>query len=362
MKVVQILQKPQWRGAEVFACQLSNHLMEMGYDINVIFIQKGTARLPFDGKVSYLSRPVFLRLFDIWGYYRLAVEIDALKPDVVQSNAGDTLKYAVLSKVIFRWSAPIVFRNASLMSRYLRSPWKYLLNRMLFHGVQRVASVSEASKKDFLELFPFMSGRVLVVPVGIDIHAMSAGNLNRSDYIIHVGGFTFEKNHKQVIRIFLHLKKLHPHLRLLLVGDGPLKEEIADQIRSSRITGVELLGNRSDVISLIRSARLLLLASLIEGLPAVILEAMYCRTPVIAFSVGGIPEVVRPGDTGWLIEPGAEEDFVRGAMQILDGEDVKRITSNAHSMVMLKFDNKQIAKNFADIYQSVVNTKDALCD
>jgi len=357
MRIVQIVQKPQWRGAEVFACQLSNHLTQLGHDVMIIFIQNGSALLPYKGKTSFLKRPVFMRLFDIWGYYRLSNEIRSFKADVVQSNAGDSLKYSVVSKIIFRWPAPIVFRNASVISRYIRSPWKHIWNKLLFHLVQGVASVSEASKVDFLKLFPFMLGRVTVAPVGIDVHSIPTVDLSRSDYILHVGGFTFEKNHKQIIRIFFDLKRFHPNLRLLLVGEGPLKEQIADEVQASGMTGIELLGNRSDVISLIKSARLLLLPSLIEGLPAVILEAMYCRTPVIAFGVGGIPEVVRAGETGWLVEPGAEKDFVNTALRILDNEDVQRITSNAHSMVLHQFDNRLIAKKFESIYLSLLDDK-----
>ena len=72
MRIIQVIQKPQLRGAEIFASQLSNHLMEEGHEVIVICVMAGTAKLPFKGKVIYLNRPVSKRFLDVSGWRQLA--------------------------------------------------------------------------------------------------------------------------------------------------------------------------------------------------------------------------------------------------------------------------------------------------
>jgi hypothetical protein len=160
LKILQLIQKPQLRGAEMFACQLANHLVEAGNQGLLISLLPGTAELPFKGKHIKLERPLTKRFFDWQGWKQLAWEIKSFQPNVVQANAGDTLKYAVLSKLFFRWKAPIVFRNASIISRYIKSPMVKWWNAWLFNHVDFVVSVTEESRRDFLKLFPFIQGSI----------------------------------------------------------------------------------------------------------------------------------------------------------------------------------------------------------
>jgi glycosyltransferase involved in cell wall biosynthesis len=299
-----------------------------------------------------------MRLFDVVGWRRLARLIDQFNPDIVQSNAGDTIKFAALSKVFFRWSAPLVFRNANTVSDFVDSWPKRMFNRFLVGQVQHVVSVSDLCRKDFIDTYAFRPERITTVPIGIEEHGVESGwpsdlaqMVGPGKILVNVSSFVPEKNHIGLLRIFKRILEFHPNLRLILVGDGPLHDEIMRQIRSLGIEGhVIPLGYRDDAIRIIACADALVLPSNIEGLPAVILEAMYCKTPVVAYDVGGISEVVMNGKTGWLVPPGDEEGFLKSTMEILSSNDQKLIVEEAFTLVNQKYTNKKIAEQFETVY------------
>jgi L-malate glycosyltransferase len=357
VRIVQLIQKPQLRGAEMFASQLSHHLIGLGHEIKIISIVPGNSPLPFTGEIINLNRPLNSRFVDIAGWRMLAKEIAAFEPDVIQANAGDTLKYAVLAKLFFRWKAPIVFRNASMISLYIKSSAVKIWNTFLMKQVAYVVSVSEKSKLDFVSLFPVVQNSIQTIPIGIELQEV-VQPIEEKNYIIHVGGFTFEKNHKQLLTIFKQIKNQHPHMQLWLAGDGPLRAEIEAYAHSLQLSdSVKFLGYRKDVLELIAGAKVLVLPSIIEGLPGVILEAMYCNTPVVAYDVGGISEVVKPGETGWLVKAGDEGRFVKAVQEVLTmpKAELQQLTEKAHQLVVKEYDNRVIAKRFVEVYNTVLN-------
>jgi hypothetical protein len=111
MKILQLIQRPQFRGAELFATQLGNGLINRGHECLLVTLFEGDADLPFTGRLIKLDRPGKKRFFDWDGWKALARIVAEEKPDLIQANAGDTLKFAVFSKLFFGWSTPVVFRN-----------------------------------------------------------------------------------------------------------------------------------------------------------------------------------------------------------------------------------------------------------
>ena len=105
LKILQLIQKQQLRGAEIFASQLSAHLSEKGNTVILVNLFGGDAALPFDGQTTTLNGNQKARLHDVAGWRKLAQIIRDENPDVIQANAGDTLKYAVFSKIFFRWKS-----------------------------------------------------------------------------------------------------------------------------------------------------------------------------------------------------------------------------------------------------------------
>lgn len=356
MKILQLIQKPQNRGAEMFTCQLSNHLVTLGNQIIVVAIFDGDGILPFKGKISSLSASENRRFFDVSAWRKLSHIIKKFQPDVIQVNAGDTLKYAVFSKILFNWNTPIISRNASEIGRYLKSPIQKKINSFFYKKVNSVISVSNASERDILNHFPFLKGRTTIIPVGLEyiseikeIELKQAGKHS----IIHVGGFTFEKNHFGLLRIFKNVLSINKHVHLHLIGDGPLKFKIEKEVKIMGLSPyVTFYGFVNNPLSYIKQGDVLVLPSVIEGLPGVLLEAMYCKTPTIAYNVGGISEIVG-STTGYLIEKGDETSFAAAILETLENKNSDQI-ENAHHIVVNNYMNNELAVKFHEFYENVI--------
>ncbi len=114
--------------------------------------------------------------------------------------------------------------------------------------------------------------------------------------------------------------------RIVLVGDGELRAEIEDQIRSAGLGDrVEIAGwqDSKGVKKALARTRALVLASFGEGLPVVIMEAMAMGRPVVSSNVGGISELVLEGETGWLAPAGDSKRLAEAMRQALETPDEK---------------------------------------
>lgn len=356
MKILHLIQKLQNRGAETFTCQLSNYLITSGHQVKIVALFEGEANLPFQGEITSLKASSKNRFFDVPAWKKLAEIIKEFNPDIIQPNAGDTLKYAVFSKKLFGWEAPVISRNASEVGRYLKSSIQKNLNSFLYKNVEFVISVSQASEKDILNHFQFLFGRTKVIPVGLEpISKIEEISLKSEDsqHIVHVGGFSFEKNHSGLLRIFQSVLNSKPNVHMHLVGDGPLKSEIEKEVIKMNLTqNITFYGFVNNPLSYIKAADILVLPSIIEGLPGVLLESMICKTPVVAYNVGGISEIVS-SQTGSLIEKDDEAGFVKAVLDTLENPNFGQIGA-AHQMVLKEYMNAEIAVRFVEVYERVI--------
>jgi colanic acid/amylovoran biosynthesis glycosyltransferase len=132
-----------------------------------------------------------------------------------------------------------------------------------------------------------------------------------------IGRMDVEKGHLVLLEAFARVRSTHPEARLVLAGDGALRPMIAARIAALGLTdAVRITGwiNSDQVRQEIRDCHVLVQPSFIEGLPVVIMEALAQRRAVISTFVAGIPELVIPGENGWLV-PAGTIDELAAAMQ-----------------------------------------------
>ncbi|MBT1688325.1 glycosyltransferase family 4 protein [Dawidia soli] len=363
MRILLLIQKAQLRGAEMFASQLGNHLQRAGHTVFVVSLVPGTATLPFEGEVYCLNGSLTKRFVDVAGWRKLAAYIKEVKPDVVQANASDTLKFAVLSKLLTGWKAPLVYRNANKASDFINSYPKLVFNRFLARRATHIISVSEICRQDFMKLYGIPERKTTMIPIGIervDIPSAPPANLmhifnGEARVLVNIASLVPEKNHEGLLRIAQVLRKQGENVRVVVLGDGKLRPRLEECIRQMDLAGhVLLLGYRSDVPAILAHADAFVMPSLIEGLPGTILEAFYNRVPVIAYNVGGIGEVVQTGHTGWLIGKNDEAGFIAAVKQALrDARHTAAIREEAYQRVTRDFMNEHIAERFVQVYTAV---------
>lgn len=172
--------------------------------------------------------------------------------------------------------------------------------------------------------------------------------------VIHVSNFRPVKRIDAVVRVFAEISRRVP-ARLLLVGDGP---ELGTAYRLGRELGVssiiDALGAQQATIPLLSASDVFLLPSAQESFGLAALEAMACLVPVVASRVGGLPEVIEHGVTGFLHEPEDVEGMAASAVAVLgDAALRERIASAARHTVSERFCSERVVPMYEDYYSQI---------
>ncbi|MDN3204690.1 glycosyltransferase [Algoriphagus sediminis] len=362
MRILQVIQKPQRRGAEIFAIQLSEGLQTMGHEVMLVSIFKNENELVFSGRINHLNRPLEKRFYDWFGWRAFALLIKEFQPDLIQLNAADTLKFGVFSKLLFGWRIPLVYRNANMMGNFIKGVLHRKFNQFLLNKVDGIASVSESSKNDLIETFDHsykVHEAITIAIVNSDIEQKIDRNTEISlpeNFVIQIGGLVPEKDPIGMLGIFQTLER--PDLNLVFLGSGKLESQLERLINERELADrVKIIPNQSNIFPILRRARALILPSKIEGLPGVILEAMYCKVPVVAYDVGGISEVLS-GNTGWLVPTRDVDSFLLAIEEVLNSnqKDLDRKLECAKNLVEKEYNLPQVTSKFEDFYRKVIDT------
>ena len=168
-----------------------------------------------------------------------------------------------------------------------------------------------------------------------------------------------------LVSAFLGLRDLmpalFPRLRLVLVGDGPLRDSVAERLAEAGVTDQAWLpGARDDVPALLRAMDLFILPSLAEGICNTILEAMASGLPVVATDVGGNPDLVRPGETGMLV-PAATPAALAETIQTYLEDPVRRRREGqaARALAERTFSIGAMVEGYMRVYDQALATAEA---
>lgn len=175
--------------------------------------------------------------------------------------------------------------------------------------------------------------------------------------LIHISNFRPVKRTKDVIDIFY---RVHQKVRskLLLVGDGPDWCSVREKVERLGLTEhVHFLGKLDDVSEVVCASDVMLLPSEYESFGLVALEAMSCGVPTVATNVGGVPEVILHGKTGFLAEVGDIEKMAEYSIQILQNDILKeQLTAQCIQRANEAFHYDEITDQYERIYRNVFRT------
>ena len=228
-----------------------------------------------------------------------------------------------------------------------------------------VTAVSESLRDDTYRHLPVRAD-IRVIPNFLDCQkhrrtlderllARYRGADPATKLVIHVSNFRPVKRVDAVIDIFRRIRDRMP-ARLLLVGEGP---DLSAACRRARAQGladhIERLGEQELVVPLLSIADLFLLPSSQESFGVAALEAMACEVPVVASRVGGLPEVIEDGKTGFLHELDDIEGMAASAVRLLSDPALhRRVARDALRVVHQRFCAEEIVPRYEAFYQEVL--------
>jgi starch synthase len=227
-----------------------------------------------------------------------------------------------------------------------------------------VTAPSRAFLSDVLALFPSIQERGSFIHNGIDLHELNLPPRKKADsdhqrYLLSIAAFNRKKALDVLLIAFGSVKDVDTSLRLVVVGDGPLRtdlEHLAERLTiRDRIAFVGLKG-RAEIAKLLHGCEVFVLPSRSEPFGIVILEAMACGKPVVASAVGGIPEIIEDGITGILVEPDNPIALAKALRALLTDSSLQRsICKKAHERAVSRFQWKHTGAGYLRLFHGLLS-------
>src|SRR5207237_184489 len=324
-------------GPALHVAYLTDGLKKRGYETTLVAgsLARGEDSMAFVAdargvsviRIDELGREIS-PLRDLAATFRLARLIRRARPQIRHphtAKAGTVGRVAALLAGSRR--PPIVvhtFHGHVLRGYFgpLRSRIFRLLERWLAHHTTALIAVSPQVRDDLVALGVAPREKFTVIRLGIELAERVADENGRADTrryfgiapdrftVGWVGRMTAIKNTEDVLCAFKELRVRGVEATLCMVGDGPDRTRLEERAHELGIMRDTLfLGYQQEVAPLYAAFDALVLPSTNEGTPVSVIEALAARTPVVATRVGGVPDVVREGEDGFLVEPGATDEL-----------------------------------------------------
>lgn len=234
------------------------------------------------------------------------------------------------------------------------------------HDSVFVSSISEFNRKYLADMFgPWVQEKTKIVRCGIDPSYYQLGHKNGTNpsshlEIISVGSLQPYKGHVYLIKACAELKERGIPFHCRIIGGGELRSALERAIRENHLDAlVELMGPRTqaEVSLLLRTANCYVQPSIVtsngkmEGIPVALMEAMMSRIPVVATSISGVPELVRAGETGWLIPPENVHAMANALSEIhADPFEAERRAGLGQKWVLEEFELSSNVRKLASLF------------
>ncbi|MCC6457174.1 MAG: glycosyltransferase family 4 protein [Caldilineaceae bacterium] len=374
MRILQLVQKSQRRGAEVFAYQQSAAMRTLGHTVQTAYLypysgQKAlelkSGDYALNGNETHWQEKVpGIHSSLLWKLRRAILEF---QPHVVQVNGARTVKYGALA----RMSCPrrpwvLIYRNIGNPLDWVRSrQLRICYRRLVMPQLDGVVGVS-VKTLNTVKTFYHLTVPLACILNGIEINdpgRLARGQLRRelatpeeAPVVLFVGSLSPEKRVDRLLRAAQGVHRQIPNLHLWIVGDGPQRQQVQAQAEAAGLAhNVRFTGIREDVTSIMAAADLFVLTSDTEGIPATILEAGAQGLPVVATKVGGIPECVIENETGLLVDPEAEAELASSILKLLHNPALRlAMGARAAQWVRANFEIEKIAQQYLAFYEQVI--------
>ncbi|WP_404457968.1 N-acetyl-alpha-D-glucosaminyl L-malate synthase BshA [Sutcliffiella horikoshii] len=363
---------PTVGGSGVIATELGKLLAEKGHEIHFI-----SSSMPFRLNKVYSNiyyHEVQVNQYSVFQYPPYDLALASKMAEVAKREKLDLLHvhYAIPHAVCAYLAKKMTDDKLKIVTTLHGTDITVLgydpsLNDMIRFGIEGsdvVTAVSESlvqqtydllqPKKAIQTVYNFIDERVYSKKDTQDLKTQY-GISDDEKVVIHVSNFRKVKRVQDVVKSFHLIEKQVPS-KLLLVGDGPEISVVCNLVKELGLKDkVLFLGKQENLEDLYSISDLMLLLSEKESFGLVLLEAMACGVPSVGTKIGGIPEVIDDGVTGYLSDVGDVEDIAENAVRILDNATLhKEFAENAISRVKEHFSSRRIVQQYEDMYKQLI--------
>lgn len=307
------------------------------------------------------------QLVTFQGIKTLILELRRWQPDIVQTFLpfGDVIGRTVGQLA----GAPVIV--SSIRARNIdKHRWQFLLDRITLRWVDKVVFNSRRAIPFSLRHEGVRAEQVVYIPNCVGVEQMG-GSATRAEVrsqmnippearvIGTVGRLYRQKGHHYLLSAFEKVRATVPNALLLLIGGGPLCNQLEAEAARMGIAGqTRFLGERADVPELLAAIDVYVQPSIYEGMPNALMEAMAAGKPVIGSNVDGIQELVTHGETGWLVEPCNPQALADRIIYAFENADeAARIGAAAIQRMRSEFSIERMITAYDGLYRDLLSQK-----
>lgn len=325
MKILQVITSLNTGGAEKLLVDSVPIYQKKGIKMDVLSLQKKD--ILFKTKLLQQSNGKLYELTNKSVYNPILIFkiIPYLKQyDVVHVHLFPSLYWVALAKWISFSKIKIIYTEHSTNNKRRKYFLFRLIDRIIYRSVNKIITIADQVDINIKKHLGFQDYKFQLINNGVDLKKfIKASALDKDiffsehDFIItQVSSFRYPKDQKTVI---LSLKLLTENIKLLLVGDGSLKKECEELVKTEGLESrVKFLGVREDIPNVLQTSDVVVLSSFHEGLSLSCLEGMATK-PFIASNVPGLVEIVE--NFGLLFEQTNAQDLADKIMSLYKDED-----------------------------------------
>lgn len=365
IKIVQVISDSNLGGGPKHVLGLINNLDKQKFDL-LLIAPRGwlTTRAQ---KISGVKFRIveFKNKFDLGAFIKLRKALaefrssgDPFAPVIIHAHgprAASFCRYALQPKDRFIYTEHIW--NSDY---HLRNPLNSLLQKNSIRSICRradlVIAVSASVGHFLANVLGIDRKKISIISNAIEIEDDDLRKKNSGLLVGTVGSMVKPKGQIYLIQAFERVLKSLPKARLEIVGDGPERDRLLREIKNLGLESqIQLVGKVEKPKKLIRTWDIFVLPSLSETFGLVILEAFECRVPVVASSIGGIPELIKNGETGLLVPPADPEKLAKSICYLLvEKRQRQKIADHAYEILKDKYEWSKIIKIIEQEYQKLI--------
>jgi glycosyltransferase involved in cell wall biosynthesis len=391
LKILRVIARLNMGGPARHVVLLNDGLDARGHHTLLVHGEVGVG----EGSLEHLTDVHGLRTVRIaelgprirmWGDFRALMTLLRLvfreRPDVVHSHTAKAGALARVSAAAYNAVRPRHRRalvvhtyHGHVFHGYFGALGSWLVRtaeRVLAGMTDCVVTISPAQKEDIVDRFKIAGeSRVVVIPLGLDLDALAGvasgpsqlrANLGipEDGFVVgFVGRFVPVKNPKTIVDAFASVAAAVPNAWLLMGGDGPLRPEVEKAVQEAGLSSrVKLIGWTEDLAAVYGAIDICVLSSSNEGTPVALIEAMASGRTVVSTQVGGVPDLVRDGETGVLVPPGSASNLAAAIVELArDPEKRRVIGQTARREVVARFSHARLVADVDRLYGQLLPAK-----
>lgn len=358
MRVAVLVPNMDIGGVQTFAASLTRFLsLNTNYEIDFIVFTD-----ILDNKYDYLNRLKNVRIhflhkkpgFSLSFLIRLNRLIKRIKPDVINTHSSRTLRYLFLLRLCRKIKiAHVVTNNPQIYNKKLFWLYKKRLHQKSWSDLQ-IIGISDAVSAIFSSVYNYPLEKIRTIYNGVDYPPYERNQKKVFDFVT-CGSLIPIKNQSLLLRSFASLKSKASTLAIL--GDGPLMEKLKNEAAELGIFDrISFFGRVENPFETFKQSKIFILTSISEGNPISIVEAMSQGLPIVAPSVGGIPDLIKDGVNGTLFKPNCtscEIGFLMDKMIELSEKDYNIISDN-NIQAALRWNINTIGKQYIELFEELL--------